>query len=43
MTETRELDAALVEGERLLEGEVALLELLDERIELGERRLEILD
>src|SRR5262249_46317800 len=43
VAEPRELDAALVQRERLLEGEVALLELLDDRLELGDRRLEILD
>src|SRR5262249_7773304 len=43
VAEPRELHAALVEGERLLEREVAILELLHDRLELGDRRLEILD
>src|SRR5476649_1468653 len=43
MAEARELDAALVQRERLLEREVALFELLDDRFELGDRRFEVLD
>jgi hypothetical protein len=38
VAEARELDAALVERQRLLEREVAFLELLDDRFELGDRR-----
>src|SRR4051794_26469550 len=43
VAEARELHAALVQRERLLEGEVAFLELLDDRVELGERRFEVFD
>src|ERR1051325_1020651 len=43
VAEARELHAAFVQRERLLECEVALLELLHDRLELGDRRLEILD
>ena len=39
----RELNAALVKLERLLEREVSFLELLDDGFELGDRRLEVLD
>ena len=37
------LDAALVQRQRLLEREVALLELLDDGFELGDRRFEVFD
>src|SRR2546428_8716251 len=43
VTEARELDAALVERQRLLERQVALFELLDDRLELGNGGLEIFD
>src|SRR5580765_1534261 len=40
MAEARELHAALVQRQRLLEGEVPVLEFLDDRLELGNRRFE---
>src|SRR5207249_515845 len=40
MAEPREADPLLVEGERLLEGQLALLEALDDRLQLLERGLE---
>src|SRR6185295_16467121 len=43
VTEARQLDAALVELQRLLEREVAFFQLLHDAFELGDRRLEILD
>src|SRR5882672_8832015 len=43
VAEARELDTALVERERLLEREVAFLELLDDGFELGDRRFEVFD
>src|SRR4051794_28284422 len=43
MAEAGELHAALVQRQRLLEGEIAFLELLDDRLELGDRRLEVFD
>ena len=43
VTEARELHAALVQRQRLLEREVAFLELLDDRLELGDRAFEVLD
>ena len=43
VAEARELDAALVERERLLERQVAFLELLDDRFELGDRGFEVFD
>ena len=43
MAEPRQLDAALVERERLLERQVAFLELLDDRLELGDRGFEVLN
>ena len=43
MAEARELDAALVELQRRLERQVAFFELLDDGLELGDRRLEVLD
>ena len=39
VAEPRQLHAALVERERLLEREVAFFELLDDRLELGDRAL----
>src|SRR5262249_39603110 len=41
VAEAGELDAALVERQRLLEGEVAVLELLHDRFELGDGGLEV--
>src|SRR5690606_1079767 len=43
VAEARELDAALVERERRLERLVAVLEPLDDRLELGEGGFEVLD
>src|SRR5262245_46984598 len=43
VTEARKLYAAFVERERLLERQVALLELLHDRLELGNSGFEILD
>src|SRR5262245_58372946 len=43
MTEARQLDTTLVQRERLLERQVAFLELLHDRIELGDRCLEVPD
>ena len=43
VAEARQLHAALEELERLFEREVAVLELLDDRLELGDRRFKILD
>src|SRR5436190_21907164 len=43
MAETRELHAALVQGERLLERQVTFFELFDDRLQLGDRRFEVLD
>ena len=43
VAEARELHAALVERQRLLERQVALFELLDDRFQLGDRRFEVLD
>src|SRR5437667_2998936 len=38
-----QMDAAFVQRKRLLEWEVAFFELFDERIELGDRGLEVFD
>src|SRR5581483_8287872 len=43
VAEARELHAAFVQRERLLEREIAVLELLDDRLEFGDRRFEVLD
>src|SRR5688500_510042 len=43
MTEPRELHPALEQLERLFERDVAVLELLDDGVELGQSRFEILD
>ena len=43
VAEARELHAALEELERLLEREIAFLERLDDRLELGDGGLEVLD
>ena len=43
MAEAREVHAALVELQRRLERQVAFFEFLDDRLELGDRRLEVLD
>src|SRR4051812_9780616 len=43
VAEARELHAALVELQRLLERQVALFQLLDDAFELGDRGLEVLD
>jgi len=43
VAEARQVDAALVKRERLLEGQVAFLELLDDRLEFDDSGLEILD
>src|SRR3954447_18189393 len=43
VAEARQLDAALIQGERLLEREVAFLELFDDRFQLGDRRFEVFD
>src|SRR5881296_3317005 len=43
VTEPRELHAALVQRQRLFEREVAFLELLDDRFELGDRGFEVFD
>src|SRR6267154_1527551 len=43
VAETRELYAALVQLQGLLEREVPLLELLDDGFELGDRGLEVFD
>src|SRR5206468_4393922 len=43
VTEPRELHAALVQRQRLFEREVAFLELLDDRFELGDRAFEVFD
>src|SRR6266851_5627057 len=43
VTEPGELHAALVERQRLLERQVALFKLLDDRLELGDRGFEVLD
>ena len=43
VAEPRQLDAALVERQRLLERQVAFFELLDDRLELGDRGFEVLD
>src|SRR3954465_10646363 len=43
VAEPRELHPALVELQRLFEGQLAILELLDDRFELRDRRFKILD
>src|SRR5206468_10259300 len=43
VTEAGELHATLVERQRLLERQIALLELLDDRFELGDGAFEIFD
>src|SRR5262249_40095045 len=43
MAEARQLDAALEQCERLLEGEVPLFERLDDGFQFGDRRFEVLD
>src|SRR5258707_1326983 len=43
VAEARELDAAFVERERLLEREIPFFQLLDDRFELGDRRFEVFD
>ena len=43
VAEPGEVHAAFVELQRRLERQVALLELLDDRLELGDRRLEVLN
>src|SRR6266849_10711864 len=43
VTEPRELHATLVQRQRLLEREIAFLEFLHDRFELGDRGFEILD
>ncbi len=43
VAKTRELDAALVQLERFLERQVSLFELLDDGLELGDRRFEVLN
>ena len=43
VAEARQLHAALVQRQRLLERQVAFLELLDDRFELGDRGFEVLD
>src|SRR5882762_7685944 len=43
VTEARELHAALVQRQRLLERQVALFELLDYRFELGDGAFEVFD
>src|SRR5713226_1974811 len=43
VTEAGQLNTALVQRERLLEGQIALFELLDDRFELRDRGFEVLD
>jgi hypothetical protein len=43
MTEARQLHATLVQGERLLERQVAFFELLDDAVELGDCAFEVFD
>src|SRR5436305_6283601 len=43
VTEPRQLHAALVQSERLLERQLTFLEFLDDRFELRDRRFEVLD
>src|SRR5262249_40930243 len=43
MAEPRELDTPLVEGQRLLERQVTLLELLDDGLELGDGGFKVFD
>src|SRR5436190_19236395 len=43
VTKTREMDAAFVQRKRLLERQVSFLEPLHDRVELGDRSLEVLD
>src|SRR5436190_21280301 len=43
VTKTRKIDAAFVQRKRLLERQVTFLELLHDRVELGERGFEVLD
>src|SRR4030088_1944061 len=43
VAEPGQLHTALVQRERLFEGQIAFFELLDDRFELGDRGFEILD